>query len=594
MTLHNLSSTTSSSKLKGCEQGSEEIPVQPAGDKSMEIPLKSLPNEYDISRDDQSELSRHHGGTDVDSYKHVIFSTSSCPNGIDGSGKADLISDVLKDGLVTQEPTGSDSFYSAESPQNNSVVDFGHFETEDPKVTTHSEEGNESDVRLEKSPKRKTARRNVKTSHKHSSRTTAGSNDVAEETLPDYRKKPLTRTNSASRKKRHSSKKRKPKEEDRVQLGLDKAEELTERVDTCLDIINDLLTLTSYNKNENETEESLLQKIDTLIQKFTDSESDVSISRRSNLHSRRKEMKIASITSDSNTESISELYLGSKHSKRDGEASGLGQKKEGETNGWGHCSLEDSLKVMSELVGNIKGSVYEQKRESGDPSNSAPDKSSQVKGTDRKDFNVNDNNNNSREYSLEETLRRHPANIPYVKRTPLTELLTQSLFSPELLSSKNRKTRKPVTRSLESSGESSGTLKTHIKRKRRHSIGSPYTRTSVSGGLALPLRKPRSTRNRSFVPPTDSSSCDESYALERGQQALQSLLTRSESIELVTPEVDDQWQQFPEGDSNLSPLCFHGINSSSDENESGMSEGGHPNDGNSSHTNGYAKEHIAT
>ncbi|XP_041476802.1 uncharacterized protein LOC121424958 isoform X2 [Lytechinus variegatus] len=473
----------------------------------------------------------------------------------------DRLSVTSNDGVTRtrSETNSSEAYVSAEGPRGDNDDPF------DKKAQLDTPEGdNISELKHHKGSKRRTSRRNhlkspIKVSHSLSPADKAITEFID---LDDVNGFPRTKS---SRKKRPSSRRKKSpihsKNAERVRLDIEKAEELTEKVDSCLDIIDDLLTLTSYdeNENENETEEKLRQKLDTLVQKFGDSESDAgSLSSRRGTPSHRRKEKYSKgdllHMSDSNGEYI------------DGSDVNINVSRiQSEGNIWGECSLEDSLKVMSELVGNIAVTVRDPGME-----NEGTTQAHQVEQVaNGQEENINNNNNSLRKALV----GRSAITVQKVKRTPLRDLLKQSLFSQELTRKRVPRRPLPVTRSLDSVDDI-----THIHnydRKRRHSFGSLYP-PRYSRPSRNPLLRTLSIRRRNRDHSTDSSSSDDDI---RGRLQGRTILRRPRhndngqasgdcpsnvgSTDSLQAHQEDKFQQFPDGDRLSSSIDSEDLSDSS-------------------------------
>ena len=463
------------------------------------------------------------------------------------------LSVASNDGVTFKESNSSETYASAEGPpsddnkQTKNKVSTGTFTSEGDSLT---------EPKHHKGSKRRSSRRNhVKSPTKLNNSLSPADKDITEfADIDDVSS--LTRSKSPRKKRSSSRRKKSPmhsKNVERVRLDLEKAEELTEKVDSCLDIIDDLLTLTSYDENENETEEKLRQKLDTLVHKFGDSESDAgSLSSRRSTPSHRRKERLRKVDllhmSDSNGEYLdgSDVNINVSRIHSDG-------------NIWGQCSLEDSLKVMSELVGNISMTVRDPGLEADGVAQANP-AGPVVNGQE-----INLNNNNSvhgKGIAGTGLLTGHK-----VKRTPLRDLLKHSLFSQDLMTTRLRRRPLPVTKSLDSIDDN-----THIPRSsdgsRRHSFGSLYA-PRLTRPSRHPLLRTLSIRRRNRAHSTDSSSSDDDIS-ERHQgrtialhprpldigQASDDCPSHAESSDSLTVHLEDKFQQFPDGDRLSSPIGF--------------------------------------
>ncbi|XP_071488586.1 uncharacterized protein [Diadema antillarum] len=503
---------------------------------------KSIPPEVDPAQSSSVVEVNGNAQADVNSMNGDV-----CPDAKRNSSESLQTDIALSEILTTQDANNSEVFLSADAnPTDSSQNEISSYDASHPqniKACTKAQKETNS----ERGQKRRLVRRSsrspvgLKQSAMHDENSEINEDDV------NFRKQFSRPKSSKSRKKRQSSRKRKSvnaNESERVRLDLEKAQELTEKVDTCLDIIDDLLNLTSYDENENEAEEKLRQKLDSLVQRFPNS--DTEGSSRISTPSRRLRGRPARTdliqVSDSNGEGFdgSDMNLNASTYQAD---SGV----------WGQCSLEDSLKVMAELVGNIKGTVQGSETNSGEVNHSVILSSY---NTTEPSLNGNQNNNNVEKHSAS----RHNAEGSQVKRTPLRELLKTSLFSQELKTQRTRRRPLPATRSLDFGGESFPDSATWSVPKtgegtRRHSCGSLHQRTRSGRS-----RHSFAIRSRSRISSTDSSSCDESYPPElEGVSSLiksysekivssHSLDREGDSSPSKQPEnLQDKSQQFPPG-----------------------------------------------
>ncbi|XP_072180981.1 uncharacterized protein [Diadema setosum] len=502
---------------------------------------KSIPPEVDPAQSTSVIEVNGNAQADINS-----VNGETCHNAKRNSSETLQTDIALSESLTTQDANNSEVFISADAnATDSSQNDISSYDTNHPqniKACTKAQETNS-----ERGQKRRLVRRSsrspvgLKQSAMHDENSEINEDDV------NFRKQFSRPKSSKSRKKRQASRKRKsvnPNESERVRLDLEKAQELTEKVDTCLDIIDDLLNLTSYDENENEAEEKLRQKLDSLVQRFPNS--DTEGSSRISTPSRRLKGRPARTdliqVSDSNGEGFdgSDMNINASTYQAD---SGV----------WGQCSLEDSLKVMAELVGNIKGTVQGSETNAGEVNHSVILNSY---NTTEPSLNGNQNNNNVEKHSAS----RHIDEGSQVKRTPLRELLKTSLFSQELKTQRTRRRPLPATRSLDFGGESfpdSATWSVPKTREgtRRHSCGSLHQRTRSGRS-----RHSFATRSRSRISSTDSSSCDESYPpeLEGVSNLIKSYSEKIVSSHSLDREGDsspskqsenlqDKSQQFPPG-----------------------------------------------
>lgn len=465
----------------------------------------------------------------------------------------DRLSVASNDGVTCKESNSSETYASAEGPPSDDNKQTKNSVS----ASTFTSEGNSlTEPKHHKGSKRRSSRRNhVKSPTKLNHSLSPADIDITEfADIDDVNS--LTRSKSPRKKRSSSRKKKSPmhsKNVERVRLDLEKAEELTEKVDSCLDIIDDLLTLTSYDENENETEEKLRQKLDTLVHKFGDSESDAgSLSSRRSTPSHRRKERLRKVDllhmSDSNGEYLdgSDVNINVSRIHSDG-------------NIWGQCSLEDSLKVMSELVGNISMTVRDPGLEADGVAQANPAEPV-VNGQE-----TNLNNNNSihrKEIAGTGHLTGHK-----VKRTPLRDLLKHSLFSQDLMTTRLSRRPLPVTKSLDSIDDN-----TYIPRStdgsRRHSFGSLYA-PRLTRPSRHPLLRTLSIRRRNRAHSTDTSSSDDDIP-ERLQgratalrprpldnvQASDDCPSHAESSDSLTIHLEDKFQQFPDGDRLSSPIGF--------------------------------------